>query len=123
MELTARAADLMRQQRVEMMEATAARNRVQGSEAAAEWRTMRAQHEVQHAELFKAPAEERAARIEANARSHAEHEMRTAWAHAEEAMAMEAAAARWWRFPGGAVGGGGNGGEGDGGGSRGRGRF
>ncbi len=123
MELEARAADLMRQQQVEMMAVTAVRNRVQGSEAGAEWRTMQAQQEVQRAELLEARAEESAARIEANARSHAEHEMRAAWAHAEEAMAMEAAAARWWRFPGGAVGGGGNGGEGDGGGSRGRGRF
>ena len=82
---------------------------------------MLAHEDVQRAELLKARAEESAARIEANARSHAEHEMRAAWAHAEEAMAMEAAAARWWRFPGGAVGGGGNGGEGDGGGIRGRG--
>ena len=101
MELEARAADLMRQQQVEMMEVTAVRNRVQGSEAGAEWRTMQAQQEVQRAELLEARAEESAARIEANARSHAEHEMRAAWRSAEEARAMEAAAARWWRFEGG----------------------
>ena len=46
-------------------------------------------------------AEESAARIEANARSHAEHEMRAAWMSAEEARAMESVAARWWRFEGG----------------------
>ena len=101
MALEARAADLMRQQRGEMMEATVARNRVQMSESEAEWRTMLAHEDVQRAELLEARAEESAARIEANARSHAEHEMRAAWAHAEEAMAMEAAAARWWRFEGG----------------------
>ncbi len=101
MALEARAADLMRQQRVEMMEATVVRNRVQMSESGAEWRTMLAHEDVQRAELLEARAEESAARIEANARSHAQHEVRAAWLSAVEARAMESAAARWWRFEGG----------------------
>ena len=67
----------------------------------AEWPTMLAHEDVQRAELLEARAEESAARIEANARSHGEHETRAARMSAEEARAMESAAARWWRFEGG----------------------
>ena len=102
-----------------MMEATAVRNRVQMSESWVEWPTMLAHEDVQRAELLEARAEESAARIEANARSHGEHEARAAWMSAEEARAMESVAARWWRFEGGAEGGGGDGVEVDGGGIRG----
>ncbi len=84
-----------------MMEATAVRNRVQMSESWVEWPTMLAHEDVQRAELLEARAEESAARIEANARSHGEHETRAAWMSAEEARAMETAAARWWRLEGG----------------------
>ena len=51
MALEARAADLMGQQQVEMMEATAVRNRVQMSESWVEWPTMLAHEDVQRAEL------------------------------------------------------------------------
>ena len=63
MELEARAVAVEARAAEDRMEVTAARNRVQGSEAAAEWRTMQAQQEVQHAELLEARAEESAARI------------------------------------------------------------
>ena len=56
---------------------------------------MLAHEDVQCAELLEARAEESAARIEANARSHGEHETRAAWMSAEEARAMESVAVRW----------------------------
>ena len=106
-ELEARAVEVEARAAEERVAATAARDGLVAAMAIAERREMgmeameeRAVELEARAMEVETRAVERAARVEARARSHAEMEMGAAMRDREEARAACEAARRWWRFPG-----------------------